>query len=254
MPPSYRTVVLEEVGSTNREAFLRAEAGEAGPLWFTARRQTAGRGRSGRRWASEPGNLYASLLVRLACLPGAVPQLSLLAGVAVIDAIRQAAAGSVPAALRLKWPNDVLIGQAKCAGILAESMSGHDAVTAVIGIGLNLAWHPTDLGRAATHLAEHGIRIAPDGMLGCLDEAMQHWLAVWGCGSGFEHVRSGWLDRAGPVGESCSVNTGTEQLEGTFRGLDANGALLMKDKEGRQRIIAFGDVMLAAVDAGEASL
>lgn len=252
MPPSYRTVVLDEVGSTNREAFLRAEAGEAGPLWLMARRQTAGRGRSGRHWASEPGNLYASLLVRLACPPGAVPQLSLLAGVAVIDAIRQAAAaGGVPAALRLKWPNDVLIGRAKCAGILAESMSGHDAVTAVIGIGINLAWYPTDLGRAATHLAEHGIRIAPDGMLGCLDEAMQHWLGVWSCGSGFERVRSAWLDRAGPVGETCSVNTGTERLEGVFCGLDASGALLMKDKEGRQRSIAFGDVTLAAADAGE---
>lgn len=252
MPPPFRSVIIDEVGSTNREAFLRAEAGESGPLWIMARRQTAGRGRSGRQWASEPGNLYASLLVTLACPPAVVPQLSLLAGVAVVDAIAQAA-GDAPAGLRLKWPNDVLIGQAKCAGILAESISGSNAVTAVIGTGLNLAWHPTDLGRAATNLAEHGARISPDAMLGFLAAAMRHWLAVWGLGTGFARVREAWLEHAGPSGESCSVNTGAERTEGTFVGLDAGGALLMRDREGRQRSITFGDVMLAAADAEDAS-
>ena len=65
-------------------------------------------------------------------------------------------------------------------------------------------------------------------------------------------MRTAWLERAGPVGEGCSVNTGTERIEGTFLGLDAGGALLMQDREGRQRSIAFGDVMLAAADAGDA--
>lgn len=251
MSPPFRSVILDQVGSTNREAFQRAEAGEVGPLWIMARRQTAGRGRSGRQWASEPGNLYASLLVRLACSPTVVPQLSLLAGVAVVDAIGMAA-GSTPAGLRLKWPNDVLIGQAKCAGILAESISGHDAVIAVIGAGINLAWHPTDLGRAATNLSEHGLQVAPDAMLGLLAAAVQHWLAVWECGNGFARVRAAWLERAGPVGESCSVNTGAERIAGLFVGLDSGGALLMQDKEGRQRSIIFGDVMLATADAGDA--
>ena len=252
MPPSFRSVILDEIDSTNRDAFQRAAAGEVGPLWIMARRQTAGRGRSGRQWASEPGNLYASLLVKLACSPAVVPQLSLLAGVAVMDAIAQAAGGVAPG-LRLKWPNDVLIGQAKCAGILAESISGHDAVTAVVGTGLNLAWHPTDLGRAATNLAEHGVQVSPDAMLGLLAAAMQHWLAVWDCGTGFAQVRSAWLERAGPVGESCSVHTRAERIEGIFVGLDSGGALLMQDREGRQRSIAFGDVMLATADAGDAS-
>jgi len=252
VPPSFRSVILDEIDSTNRDAFQRAEAGEVGPLWIMARRQTAGRGRSGRQWASEPGNLYASLLVKLACSPAVVPQLSLLAGVAVVDAIGQAA-GGVASGLRLKWPNDVLIGQAKCAGILAESISGHDAVTAVVGTGLNLAWHPTDLGRAATNLAEHGARVSPDAMLGFLAAAVQHWLAVWECGKGFAQVRAAWLERAGPVGEGCSVNTGEERIEGIFVGLDSGGALLMQDREGRQRNIAFGDVMLATADAGDSS-
>jgi BirA family biotin operon repressor/biotin-[acetyl-CoA-carboxylase] ligase len=252
LPKPFRSVVLDEVGSTNREAFERAEAGETGPLWIMARRQTAGRGRSGRQWASEPGNLYASLLARLACAPAVVPQLSLLAGVAVMDAIVHAAGGPM-AGLRLKWPNDVLIGQAKCAGILAESISGHDGVVAVIGTGINLAWHPADLGRAATNLTEHGVRISPDDMLALLAPAVQHWLEVWQCGAGFAQVRAAWLERAGPAGESCTVNTGAERVEGTFLGLDAGGALLMQDQAGRQRTVAFGDVMLAPAAAGEAT-
>jgi BirA family biotin operon repressor/biotin-[acetyl-CoA-carboxylase] ligase len=245
VPQPFRSVVLDEVGSTNREAFQRAAAGEVGPLWIMARRQTAGRGRSGRQWASEPGNLYSSLLVTLACPPSVVPQLSLLAGVAAVDAIAAAGGGRL-AGLRLKWPNDVLIGQGKCAGILAESMAARASVTAVIGIGINLAWHPDDLGRAATHLGEHGVAIAPDAMLGQLAGAMQRWLAAWDCGAGFAGVREAWLQRAGPVGEACTARTETEQIAGTFVGLDAGGALLLRDLQGRHRTVTFGDLALAA--------
>jgi BirA family transcriptional regulator, biotin operon repressor / biotin---[acetyl-CoA-carboxylase] ligase len=248
VPPPYRIVVLDEVDSTNRVALERASAGEAGPLWIMARRQTAGRGRSGRQWASEPGNLYASLLVQLGCPPAVVPQLSLVSGVAVTDAIQQAL-GSRELALRLKWPNDVLIGQAKCAGILAESMTGREVVSVVIGIGINLAWRPASLGRAATNLAAHGVQTSPEAMLDMLAPAMQRWLEAWQSGEGFGAIRQAWLERAGPLGEVCSVNTGAERLEGKFLGLDPAGALLMQDEEGRQRSIGFGDVALVRTAA-----
>jgi BirA family biotin operon repressor/biotin-[acetyl-CoA-carboxylase] ligase len=242
---SFRSLILDQVGSTNREAFALAEAGETGPLWIMTRRQTAGRGRSDRQWVSAPGNLHASLLVQLECPPTSAPQLSLLAGVATIDAIRQAAAGG-PAGLRLKWPNDVLIGQAKCAGILAESVAGRQAMTAVIGIGINLAWHPTAMHRPATDLAEHGCRVSPEAMLASLDEAVQRWLAAWDCGRGFAAVRQAWLDRAGPAGERVTVDTGREQIAGTFADLDAEGALVIADSHGQRRTVTFGDVTLNA--------
>ena len=243
MTQPFRSLVLDQVGSTNREAFALAACGQVGPLWIMARRQSSGRGRYNRHWASEPGNLHSSLLVELACAPGVVPQLALLAGVATVDAIRRAAD---PAGLRLKWPNDILIGHAKCAGILAESMASQHAVTAVIGIGVNLAWHPEDLGRSATHLAEHGPQVSPETMLGHLAEAMQHWLAEWNCGAEFVRVRRAWLERAGPAGESCSVDTGSERIAGTFVDLDPHGALVLRDGHGRQRTVTFGDVALAA--------
>jgi BirA family biotin operon repressor/biotin-[acetyl-CoA-carboxylase] ligase len=242
-----RSIVLEEVGSTNTEAFKRAEAGERGPLWIVARRQTQGRGRSGRSWGSEPGNLYASLLQAMDCLPSAVPQVSLLAGVAVMDAIRAAAGGVRIPGLRLKWPNDVLIGRAKCAGILPECVSGADgkSVTAVVGIGINLAWHPADIGKPATHLAAHGLDVGPDAMLQALAPAMQGWIDVWQGGAGFARVRAAWLERAGPVGEAATVDTGTERIAGTFLDLDGDGALLLRDALGLQRKVTYGDVTLA---------
>lgn len=243
MPQTIRTVVLDETSSTNREAMARAAAGETGPLWIAARRQTSGRGRAGRSWASEPGNLYATLLVQLACPPAAIGQLSLVAGVAAYDAI-EAAAGRPPAGLRLKWPNDVLIGSAKCAGILAESIIGREVVTVAIGIGINLAWHPVDLAREATHLALHGVAATPEVMLGHLSQAMQRRLAEWENGAGLPALRQAWLERAGKPGEPCSVDTGTERIAGAFAGVDESGALLVMDEAGRRRKVTFGDVSL----------
>jgi BirA family biotin operon repressor/biotin-[acetyl-CoA-carboxylase] ligase len=243
---SFGSLILDHAGSTNREAFALAEAGVRGPLWIMARRQTAGRGRADRQWVSAAGNLHASLLIDLDCPPTAVPQLSLLTGVATIDAIRLAAmAGPEPAGLRLKWPNDVLIGHDKCAGVLCESLAGPPATTAVIGIGIDLAWHPTAMHRAATDLAAHGCRIAPEAMLACLNKTMQRWLAAWDGGRDFHSVRQAWLERAGPVGEMCTVDTGRERIEGAFAGLDADGALMISDRHGQRRTVTFGDVALA---------
>jgi BirA family biotin operon repressor/biotin-[acetyl-CoA-carboxylase] ligase len=245
---SFASIILDEAGSTNTEAFKRAAAGEAGPLWIMARRQTQGRGRSGRHWTSESGNLYASLLQRLACPQSVVHQLSLLAGVAVVEAIAAAAGGTGIVGLRLKWPNDVLIGEAKCAGILPESHSagvGTAEVVVVIGIGINLASHPSGLGRAATDLAAHGVNVTPEAMLGILAQTIQRWLGVWDCGRGFAAVRAAWLERGGTVGESLTVDTGRERIAGTFLDLDASGALVMRDTLGLERKLTFGDVTLA---------
>jgi BirA family biotin operon repressor/biotin-[acetyl-CoA-carboxylase] ligase len=249
---TYRSLILDEVGSTNAEAFARARAGEAGPLWVMARRQTQGRGRSGRRWASPEGNLYASLMVRLACSPAVVHQLSLVAGVAAAEAIGAAAGRSIPG-LRLKWPNDVLIGEAKCAGILAESQMGERGgeVTAVVGVGINLVSHPQDVARAGTDLAAHGMEVTPQRMLDALAEGMDRWLALWDGGRGFARVRAAWLGHGSKMGESLSVNAGAERIAGTFAGLDADGALLMRDRAGAERRVTFGDVSLVPLVAGE---
>jgi len=242
------SVLLDTVTSTNAVALDMAAAGEAGPLWVVARHQTGGRGRNGRHWASAPGNLYASLLLRPACPLAIVHQLSLLAAVAVGEAIRAAARGAPIPGLRLKWPNDVLIGGAKCAGILPESRSrvGDATILAVIGIGINVATHPSGLGRAATDLAAHGLRLTPEAMLARVSEAVARWLVAWDCGAGFARVRAGWLEAAGEAGERLTVHTGAKEISGSFVDLDAGGALLLRDASGVLHTLTFGDVSLAA--------
>jgi BirA family biotin operon repressor/biotin-[acetyl-CoA-carboxylase] ligase len=247
LPIGYRLLTLGEIDSTNAEAARRAAAGERGPLWIRAEAQARGRGRSGRPWTSVPGNLYASLLLDLDCHPGVLHQLSMLAGVAVIEAVEAAARESrgVPG-LRLKWPNDVMIGTAKIGGILLESSSRGGELTVVVGVGLNLSSHPMNLGRPATHLAEHGVAIAPPLMLHLLAEAMDRWLTIWQGGAGFSRVRTAWLEHAGAPGERLSVNTGERHVDGAFVGIDGEGALILQDEHGQVWRFSYGDVTLDA--------
>lgn len=234
---------LTVVDSTNAEALRRAQAGERGPLWIVADVQTAGRGRSGRSWASEAGNLHASLLFSLALPQPMAYQLALVAGVAVFDAL-ESALHPAPAGLRLKWPNDILIEDAKTGGILIESSMAGGLLVAVIGIGLNVATAPLLPDRPTTYLAAHGRAPEPRLLLESIADQMGIWRAAWDQGRGFAAVREAWLNRALPIGERLSINTGSDRVLGTFAGLDPEGALLL-ESGGRVRRFTFGDVSLA---------
>lgn len=245
LPAGVQWVRLAEVDSTNAEAMRRVLAGESGPMWVTAARQSAGRGRSGRSWASDPGNLFASLILAAGCPVAKAGQLALVAGVAAIDAIRAAGSLEGGVAARLKWPNDILIGSAKAGGILVESSVQGTGLMAVVGVGINLASAPEEFGPAATNLAAHGLVLSPDAALCFLAEAMQGWLATWRHGDGFGQVRTAWLERAGPVGEPLMVNAAEGPVTGRFAGLDPEGALLIAVTGGGERRFTFGDVTLA---------
>jgi BirA family transcriptional regulator, biotin operon repressor / biotin---[acetyl-CoA-carboxylase] ligase len=240
---------LPETDSTNAEVMRRALAGDALPLWVRADRQTRGRGRSGRPWQSQfSGNLYASLGLALTCRPDVAAQLSLVAGVAVIDAMRSVRSGDpnsheIVRDLQLKWPNDILIGGAKTGGILIESTSLKGVLTAVVGIGVNLVAAPEDTGRSVTSLHLHKIQTNPHVMLNAVRQCMDHWLAIWHEGAGFASCRAAWLARGMPVGAELSVNAGAGPVSGRFQGLDEHGALLLQTSGGRQRF-TFGDVTL----------
>src|SRR6185437_573813 len=135
-----RILHLRETGSTNADAMRLALKGEDLPLWVIADRQTAGRGRAGRSWVSPTGNLYASLAICCAAPIEKAGQLSLVAGISLFDAIRATTGLAPDAGLRLKWPNDVLLGLAKMGGILVESTSarGSPGFLAVLGFGVNI--------------------------------------------------------------------------------------------------------------------
>jgi len=247
-PWAARVEVLDEIDSTSSEAMRRVLSGETGPLWLRANVQTHGRGRSGRTWASPRGNLYATLVFAPGCAQGQVPQLSLVAGIAVHDTV--ASLGAAPAALRLKWPNDVLLGGAKVSGVLAESTAGQGGMPLVLlGIGINLAVSP-EPAAIATHLSAHGLDLAPDAALRALDAGISRWLALWDRGNGFAAIRTAWLERAGPEGEALAINAAGGRVEGRFAGIDADGSLLLRDGEGRSRRFTFGDVTVLSGQSG----
>jgi BirA family biotin operon repressor/biotin-[acetyl-CoA-carboxylase] ligase len=231
-----RHIVYETLGSTNAEALALARSGERGPLWITARSQSAGRGRRGSHWISPPGNLYATLLLTEPSAPEHAPQLSFIAALALHDAVA-ACAPQLGPSLKVKWPNDLLVGPAKLAGILIEGES--DPVFAVaIGIGVNCAAHPSDVAYPATNLAANGALVAPDTVLVRLATAMQHRLAQWNCGHGFAAIRADWLKRAAGVGEILRVRLSTRELSGRFQGLDEAGRLLLEQDHGVTTITA----------------
>ena len=240
MPPSFESPGFEirtyaSLGSTNDEARRLAREGAAEGTVVTALEQSAGRGRHGRAWASPPGNLYLSLLLRPNLPPGRLGELAFLAGLAVAEAV----AALLPAgrAVTLKWPNDVLVDGAKIAGILIEQ----EAEAAVIGIGLNVAHSPSDTPYPATSLAAAGAGTAVAAARACLLDRLAAALARWR-GEGFAPIRSAWLARAHPLGTALSVRLPEGAITGRFAGLDPTGALLIETAAGPRRITS-GEVL-----------
>jgi BirA family biotin operon repressor/biotin-[acetyl-CoA-carboxylase] ligase len=241
-------IVFDELDSTNAEARRRAEAGERGPVWLIARRQTAGVGRRGRAWDGGEGNLTATLLLTLDKPPMEVAQLAFVAGLAAWTAIT----AYVPAqAVTLKWPNDGLIGGRKACGLLIDSGAAKAGGTwAAVGIGLNLATYPQGAERPATALAEHlshdVIRApTPDEALAVLAETFDVTLGLW-LSQGFEPIRQAWLARAQGIGGPATARLERETVSGVAEGLDADGALLLRLPGGELRRITAGDVFFGS--------
>ena len=234
-----RIEILDALDSTNEEAKRRALAGEAGPLWIVARTQTAGRGRRGRAWASETGNLFTTGLYRLNAGPAEAANLSFAAALAVGDL---AAAHLDPALIKLKWPNDVLVAGRKVSGILLESGAHKDGgLWLAAGIGVNLAHHPQDAERPATDFTEHGASLTPEQAVETLSRRFEYWRLKWAEG-GFAPLREAWLARARGLGEACTVRLDHETLEGVFADLAEDGSLRLDLPGGARRFISAGDV------------
>lgn len=242
-PP--RIVHVAETGSTNADAMRLGLAGEPLPLWVIADVQTGGKGRSGRKWVSQRGNLHASLAFRCVAPMSKAGQLSLLAGISILDAIRATMDLAPDTELRLKWPNDILIGFAKAGGILVESTSLREGsgFLAILGFGLNLVAFPDGLGREATALGAFGQPPEPHVLLNALSDRICFWLDRWDAGSNFDLIRDAWIERAGPIGEPVVINTTQGPVSATYQGLAETGALLA-DVGGTVREVNFGDVAL----------
>ncbi len=214
-------------------------------VWVVAERQLTGRGRRGRPWVSEKGNLYASHAFVSDLPPDAFGFLPLAVAVAVADAIASAT-GLSP---RLKWPNDILVDGAKVCGILLETqISGPpDPVRrVVIGIGINVAHAPdrTDspIPAIALHTLVPGLTL--DTLLDALRQEVAAILATLGRVGGVAEIRERWLARAVGLGEQVVVRFDQETREGRFDGLDSTGRLILVDAAGNLSFITAGDVFV----------
>ncbi len=269
---SERVRTVAETGSTNADMLALARSGVEEGIWLRAERQSGGRGRQGRVWASPTGNFYGSTVVRVRVGDPAAPTLALVAAVALEEVVGVYFAQCHPresgdpspalpsvewqemgsrvrgkdkvwgarAGLTIKWPNDLLLDGAKLSGILLERAG--DAV--VVGIGVNLAHHPLDTDRAATSLAAHGTAPDPADFAETLADAFARWVGIWR-GQGLAPVRARWLERAHPIGTALTARLPDgSATDGLFGGLDSDGALILRLADGTSRVIHAGDVFL----------
>lgn len=234
-----------EIDSTNEEARRLGDTAETGPLWITAERQSAGRGRRGRAWESPSGNFMGTLFLRPECTPRRAAELSFVAAVAVHEAVESLLPPHLKSGLKLKWPNDLLHNGSKLAGILLESsgVAGNEVSWLAIGMGINLASHPEGTEYPATSLAALGLgTITPAEALTALAAAFERRLAQWRGTQGFAAIREAWLARAQGLGAAITVRLADETFTGTFEGLSPDGALDVRLSTGELRHVTAGDV------------
>lgn len=242
---------VPETGSTNEDMKRLAADGAIEGLWLRAGKQFAGKGRMGRVWEGEDGNVYASTLVRLHPGDPAPPTLAFVTAVAVHSALSEFVGSG---ALQIKWPNDIMArllpdhgagasggDYAKLCGMLMERNG--DAI--IIGIGVNIVKAPQLPDRAATCLRDLGaIGCDAGAVLSAMADHFRTVLAQWRT-YGPEPVIRAWLERAHPAGTALGVSLpdGT-RVEGLFETLDKNGALILRLADGSSHAIHAGDVFL----------
>jgi BirA family transcriptional regulator, biotin operon repressor / biotin---[acetyl-CoA-carboxylase] ligase len=237
--------MFEDIDSTLLEARRRAARPEFAPVWLLARRQSAGRGRRGRAWVSLDGNLFATHLFTTDAAPSEVAMLGFAAGVAIAETLE---AFGVADAITLKWPNDVMIGGAKGAGILIESGACAGGLWAALAFGINLAAAPPQLDQPTTCLRAHLPQTVETPSPAAFFASLRPRLEAWSHSiraEGFERLRAAWLSRAHGLGAPARVVQGDATIEGAIAGLSPRGELELDTPNGR-RLIAAGDVFFSS--------
>lgn len=228
-----RIRIVERTGSTNAD--LLADTGAVEGDWLIALAQESGRGRQGRQWESLPGNFFGSTLVLLKDGDPPAASLSLATGIALIRAVEAVAPAT---GLILKWPNDLLMGKEKLAGILLERSENR----LVAGFGVNLAVAPELEDRGTAALSSVAL-VSPQSFAPVLAGAFARALDLWRTDS--KRLTTSWMESAHPIGSTIRVHDGVrDYVEGKFAGLDGDGALRLSLEDGTERIVRAGDVTL----------
>jgi BirA family transcriptional regulator, biotin operon repressor / biotin---[acetyl-CoA-carboxylase] ligase len=234
---------FDSLPSTNLEAARRAMAGATEGLCIVASEQTAGRGRLERHWVSpKHAGLYFSIILRPQIAQGLWPVLTLMAAVAVQDALLD----SCGLVADIKWPNDILVNERKLCGILAETVETPLGRAVVVGVGINLTSKsfPSELDPVATSIeAAGGVTPTSQAVLDALVRALAENYRVLQTPTGPEEIVAKWLAHSSyGHGKQILVTDSKETFAGTTRGLERDGALRVETGAGEIKIVRAGDV------------
>jgi BirA family biotin operon repressor/biotin-[acetyl-CoA-carboxylase] ligase len=241
---------LGRVDSTNTRARELAESGAADGTLVVAVEQTGGRGRHGRRWHSPPGNFYGSLILRPKAKLADTASLSLVIGLAALEAVEAVAGQRVD--VTVKWPNDLLLHGRKLAGILLEGAADADGRCSwlVAGLGVNLASHPDAPAYPSASLDEAGLgEVTPDAFLAAYLAALSRHLPVWRA-EGFAPFRNPWLARAAGLGRPVALRVGDIEHRGVLADLGLDGSILVESPAGCLDRFTAGELFFTAPAGG----
>ena len=274
----YKLFVFDELDSTNLEAVRIAKNNKPDRDYIIlAKSQTKGRGRSGKNWQSTSGNLHASLLIKPNKELELLPQLSFVTALAVYDSVSLLSMSScglttgssskkykykklrlfrfmldliskprddtLSTNIHLKWPNDVLVGGKKISGILLESVKVEDVYYLIIGVGINITYHPINIDQPTTSLvAEELPVITPQALLEILIENFEKYYQIWEK-NGFSFIRETWLKHAYKLHENISVKYQNDIVTGTFQGIDSIGRIILQLPS--KKILSFSTAELS---------
>lgn len=237
LPSGFTLHRYDILDSTNLEAkrLIKTGACSSGAV-VLAQAQTIGRGKQGRRWVSEPGNLFCSIALHMQKPAITAAELVFVAALAVKDAL------ALPC--RLKWPNDILVQNKKIAGILLESFVRNDGVAewVIVGAGINITSHPKQMDWPATDLHQQGARgVSVDTVLTAYLQQFKRWYAIWEK-NGFEPVRKEWLAHGMEKGTRLTIRSDGTEIQGLFEDIDSQGALKLVNNDGKTLTLHTGDV------------
>ena len=239
-------LVYDSIDSTNAEALRLIERGQAAPFLVLAERQTAGRGRRGRKWVSPfAENVYYSLVLRIDGGMRQLEGLSLVVGLAVMQTLREL---SIPG-VGLKWPNDVLVGQKKIAGILLELVGDPaDVCHVVLGVGINVNMQANDeVDQQWTSMRlESGKVFDRNHLVAALGATLQRYLALHQTG-GFLAIQAEWEQNHLWQGRDVSLIAGVNKIDGQVVGIDSQGALRLR-VGGVEKVFSGGELSLRLRD------
>lgn len=245
----YRLLIFDEIDSTNQEALRLAKNGICQDLVIFAKNQTDGYGRSKRPWQSGEGNLAMSILLKSDDFSKVQSQLSFVVGLSLYDVIgRILSTQNIVAEVMLKWPNDLMINEAKIAGILLESIKYNNIKYLVIGIGVNLCSAPKIENRQTTSLNNLGLKvISARELLDLIMNSFIYYNDLWRK-QGFGVIRKLWLEKTFKTGDLVTFTDGSIKIVGHFLDIDSEGAVRMKLSSGEIYSKTSGEVFFGEID------